>query len=199
MTYKIAVFSSSRGTVLQAIMDELKAGEMPGVELTGVFSNRKACGAIERAQESGFPTYTFAAKGKTREEYDAEVLTALSDLNVDLIVLVGYMRILSSDFVSAYEKRIINVHPSLLPEFAGGMDANVHQDVLDAGVKETGMTIHLVDESVDGGQILMQKSCAVAEGETVETLKSKVQALECQWMPEIIRQFADGRIQESIE
>jgi len=199
MTYKIAVFSSTRGTVLQAIMDELKAGEMPGIELAGAFSNRKSCGAIVRAEEAGFPTFTFSTKDKSREDYDAEVLEKLAELDVDLIVLVGYMRILSSGFVQAYEDRIINVHPSLLPDFAGGMDANVHQDVLDAGVKKTGMTIHLVDESVDGGKILLQKECEVEDGETVGSLKAKVQALECQWMPEVIRQFADGRIQKSIE
>jgi formyltetrahydrofolate-dependent phosphoribosylglycinamide formyltransferase len=174
-------------------MDEMEQGLMPGIELAGVFSNRRACGAIERAKEAGIPTFTFGAKGKTREEFDAELLAALKPLDVDLIVLVGYMRILSSDFVNAYAGKIINVHPSLLPAFSGGMNEDVHADVIAAGVKETGATIHLVDESVDGGKILLQESVEVAEDETPESLKNKVQALEKKMMPEVIRGFANGK------
>lgn len=189
MSFKIAVLASTRGTVLQAILDELSAGKLPGVELAGVLSN-KECGAIERARSGGVPALVFSTKGKTREEFDAELLEKLEEWNVDLVVLVGYMRLLSAPFVERYRDRIINVHPSLLPAFAGGMDANVHQEVLDAGVEKTGCTIHLVDESVDGGRILLQKEVAIGADETVDSLKAKVQALECEAMPEVIRDFA---------
>lgn len=193
MTYKIAVLASTRGTVLQSIMDEMEAGLMPGIELAGVFSNRRKCGAIERAAKAGYPTFTYGAKGKTREAFDQEMLSDLKRLNVDLIVLVGYMRILSAGFVEAYKDHIINVHPSLLPAFAGGMDSDVHSEVIAAGVKETGATIHLVDETVDGGRILLQESCEVASEDTAETLKNKVQNLEKKMMPEVIRGFANGK------
>lgn len=198
MTYKIAVLASTRGTVLQAIMAEMEAGTMPGIELVGVLSN-KDCGAIDKAAEAGIPNFIFDSRGKTREEFDEEVLMKLDELKVDLVVMLGYMRIVSKKFIEAYRGRIINVHPSLLPAFSGGMSDSVHQAVLDAGVEKTGCTIHRVDESVDGGEILLQKECEVSHGETVKSLKEKVQILEKKWIPEMIRQFADGQLQEAIE
>jgi len=193
MTYRIAVLASTRGTVLQSIMDEMEAGLMPGIELVGVFSNRRKCGAMERAANAGYATFAYGAKNKTREDFDQEILADLKRLNVDLVVLVGYMRILSKEFVDAYPGHIINVHPSLLPAFAGGMDSDVHSEVIAAGVKETGASIHLVDETVDGGKILIQESCEVSPEDTPETLKNKVQALEKKMMPEVIRGFANGK------
>ncbi|MFT7184109.1 MAG: formyltetrahydrofolate-dependent phosphoribosylglycinamide formyltransferase [Oceanicoccus sp.] len=198
MIYKIAVLASTRGTVLQAIMGELEAGEMPGIELVGVLSD-KNCGAIDRAAEQGLPNFTFDAKGKTREEFDSELLLKLEELEADLIVMVGYMRIVSKLFIDKYRGRILNVHPSLLPAFPGGVDGDVHEAVLAAGVEKTGCTIHLVDENLDAGEILMQMECSVDSDETTESLKAKVQDLECKAMPEIIRQFADGRLKEGIE
>lgn len=198
MSFKIAVLASTRGTVLAAILRELEAGRLPGVELAGVFSN-KECGAIEKARDAQVPAFVYEAKGKSREDFDQEMLHDLKRLNVDLVVLVGYMRILSAPFVEAFRNRIINVHPSLLPAFAGGMDGSVHEAVLAAGVSKTGCTVHMVDETVDGGRILLQKECEVSRVDTVESLKDKVQALESEAVPEVIRAFAEGRIQESIE
>ncbi len=199
MTYKIAVLSSSGGTVLQAIMDELKSGRMPGITFVGLFTDKKNSLALKRAKSAGYKTFFFDPQGKTRVEYDREMLEKLKELKVDLVVLAGYMRILSGLFVENYRDRIINVHPSLLPDFAGGMDMSVHGEVLKSGVEKSGMTIHLVDESLDRGLILMQSECKVVSDETPTSLKEKVQALECKGMVDVIKRFADGSIQESIE
>ena len=110
----------------------------------------------------------------------------LSNYQIDLILLIGWMRILSPVLVKSYKNKIINVHPSLLPKFAGGMDTNVHKEVLDAGETETGCTIHYVDETVDGGEIILQKKCIIEPYDTPDTLKAKVQKLEGEAFVEVI-------------
>ncbi len=199
--FRIAVLASTRGTDLQAIIDEIKAGKMPGVELACVISNRKDCYAITRAREQGFETHFIDpikpdGTPKTREEFDNEMVKILEAKQISLIVLVGYMRILSPSFVRSFKGRIINVHPALLPKF-GGKDffgSNVHEAVLKAGEKETGMTIHFVDENVDTGKIILQKKFPVEPNDTPKTLNEKVQTLEKQWYPEVIRWFAKGKL-----
>lgn len=194
--YKIAVIASTKGTDLQAIIDELKIGKMPGIELTMVISNKKNAYALERAAAQGYKAIFIDPKGKTKEEYDEELVAILKEYQVDLVVLIGYMRILTPVFVRAFPRRIINVHPSLMPNFSGAgfFGANVHEAVLKAGEKETGCTIHFVDEGVDTGEIILQKKVAVAPDDTPETLKAKVQALEKEWYPQVIRGFAKGEI-----
>ena len=113
----------------------------------------------------------------------------MDEKKVDLILLIGYMRILSAPFVNKYKNKILNVHPSLLPAFAGGMDLNVHEEVIKSGVKETGCTIHLVDEGVDSGKIILQKKCFVSPSDTTETLKKKVQKLEGSAWVEVLKRF----------
>lgn len=170
---------------------------MPGIKLACVISNKKDCYALQRAREQSFETYfvdPFLHDGqpKTREQFDEEMAKILEEKQVDLVVLVGYMRILSAPFIRKFKNRIINVHPALLPKF-GGKDffgANVHEAVLRASEKETGMTIHFVDEGVDTGKIILQKKVPVDPGDTPETLREKVQALEKKWYPEVIRQLA---------
>lgn len=193
--YKIAVLASTRGTDLQAIIDEIKAGTLD-VELTCVLSNKKKCYALERAREQGYEAIFVSSKDKTREEFDLEMAQILEEKQVDLIVLVGYMRILSSAFVRKFPNRIINVHPALVPAFCGPdfFDANVHQAVLDRGVKLTGCTIHIVNEECDEGPILLQKTVEVTPEDTPDTLKEKVQTLEKKWYPEVIRWFKDGKV-----
>ncbi len=192
--YKIAVLASTNGTDFQAIVDEIQAGTLKNVEIVGLFTNRAKCGAVAKAEKAGIPVFAFKAKGKSREIFDTEMIEKLKELKVDLVVLVGYMRILSDKFVQAFPNQIINVHPSLLPKFAGGMDSNVHEEVLKSGEKETGMTIHLVNEELDGGKILCQKSCPVLPDDTPETLKKRVQNLEKKWYPRVIQDFADGKL-----
>jgi formyltetrahydrofolate-dependent phosphoribosylglycinamide formyltransferase len=191
--YKVVILASTNGTDFQAIIDEVEAGTLK-VEISGLFTNRSKCGAVSKAEKAGIPVFSFSAKGKSREIFDAEMIEELQELKVDLIVLVGYMRILSDEFVQAFPNKIINIHPSLLPKFAGGMDTNVHEEVLAAGEKETGCTIHFVDEKLDGGAIICQKSCKIMENETVDSLKEKVQNLEKKWYPRVIQDFADGKI-----
>lgn len=192
--FKIAVLASTNGTDLQAIIDEMKAGKMPGIELALVASNKQNCYALERAKEQGFKTAFIDSKEKTREEFDKEMAAVLEKEQIDLVVLVGYMRILSTEFVRKFKNKIINVHPALIPKFCGPsfFGANVHEAVLAAKEKETGMTIHYVDEGVDTGKIILQKTCPVTPADTVESLKAKVQALEKQWYPEVIRNLAKG-------
>lgn len=193
--FTIAVLASTRGTDLQAIIDEIKAGKLD-VDLAAVISNKKDAFALERARERGFQAIFVDPKGKSREEYDRELIKILQELEVDLVVLVGYMRILTLPFIQAFRNRIINVHPSLIPKFCGPnfYGTNVHEAVLKAGEKETGMTIHIVTEECDKGPILLQKKVAIDPGDTPETLKAKVQELEKKWYPEVIGWIKDGKI-----
>lgn len=186
----ICVLASTKGTVLQAIIDDLKAGKMPGIELKFVLVDREDCGAAEKARKEGIPLVFLNPRPNgerlERTAYDEQLALICEKYGVDLIVLAGWMRILSPEFVRKYPKKIINIHPSLLPKYPG-MDLDVHQEVLAHGEKESGMTIHYVDEGVDTGEIILQKSLEVSPEETAETLKNKVQALEKQWYPEVIR------------
>lgn len=194
--FRIAVLASTRGTDLQAIIDEIKAGKMPGIELTLVVSNKKTAYALQRASEQGFETCFINPAGKSREEYDKELAALLESYQIDLVVLIGYMRILSPSFVRKFPRRIINVHPALTPKFSGPgfFGSNVHEEVLKAGEHETGCTFHFVDEEVDSGDIILQKKVAVDATDTPESLKEKVQTLEKTWYPEVIRWFAEGRV-----
>jgi len=198
-TFKIAVLASTKGTDLQAIIDEIKAGTLH-VELACVITN-KECYALERARAQGYEAFYLNPKDKTREEFDKEMAKILDEHQVDLIVLVGYMRILSEWFVHHFPRKIINVHPALIPKYCGKSfyDASVHEAVLANHDKETGMTIHFVDELCDHGEIIVQKKCEVKPDDTPDTLKDRVQALEKKWYPEVIRMFANGERRQKAE
>lgn len=190
MSFRIAVLASTRGTDLQAIIDEIKRGALH-VELACVVSNKKNCYALERARIQGFKTYFVDPNGKTRETFDAKLVTLLYREKIDLIVLAGYMRILTPNFIHAFSKKIINIHPALIPKFCGKdfYGSNVHEAVLSKGETETGITIHYVDEGVDTGKIIMQKTCPVLPNDTIETLKKRVQELEKEWYPKVIEEI----------
>ena len=191
--FKIIVLASTRGTDLQAIIDEIKAAKMPGIELSAVISNKKDCYALERAKEQGFETYFVSQKGKTREEFDKEMAGIIKEKQADLIVLVGYMRILSSWFVKEFKNKIINIHPAIDIKKYGGagfFGGNVHEAVLKAGEKETGCTIHYVTEDVDTGPIIAQAKVKITPDDTVDTLKEKVQEEEKKLYPEVIRKLS---------
>ena len=173
----IGVLGSTKGTDLQAILDAIHSKNLNATVST-VISNRKNAYILDRAKDHGVPFYFISHKGKDRKDFDAEMTGVLKKHEVDLVLLIGFMRILSSSFCREWRDRILNVHPSLLPKYAGGMDTNVHEEVLKNKDKETGCTIHFVTDELDSGPILIQKKCAVEKGDTVETLKSKVQALE---------------------
>ena len=195
-SFKIGVLASTKGTDLQAIIDELQDGKMPGIELAVILSNKKNAFALQRARQHGFKAIFVDPKGKSREEYDERLADILQKNGVNLVVLIGYMRILSADFVRKFPRRIINVHPALMPKFSGPgyFGANVHEEVIRAGEKESGCTIHFVDDGVDTGAILLQKKVKINTNETPESLKEKVQGLEKKWYPEVIRRFASGKI-----
>ncbi len=191
--YKIAFLSSTNGTNLQSFIDAQKAGQLPNVDICCLITDKSLCGAAEKARAAGIKVYFIDPKPVNRETYDQSVADTLAYFDVDLVVLGGYMKILGPVVVEKYRGRILNVHPSLLPKNAGGMNLNVHQAVLDAGDSETGMTIHQVTEKLDGGEIILQKSVAVEPGDTAESLKEKVQTLEKEWYPKVVLAMANGQ------
>jgi len=191
---KVAVLGSTRGTDLAGIFKAIDSGELTGVEVCIVISNKKNAPILELARQRNIPAYFIAPGDLSREDYDRRVHNALLEAGAELVLLIGYMRFLSPWFVKEWWGKCLNVHPSLLPKFAGGMDLNVHQAVLDAGEKETGATIHFVDEGADTGPIAWQESIPVAENETAESLKQKVQALEVKGFVEVLKKARDGKL-----
>ena len=182
---KLGVLGSTNGTDLQAILDAIDQ-KIIKASVSIVISNKKNAYILERAKKHGVSTQYICHKGKSRQEFDQEVTNLLKENEVDLILLIGFMRILSDEFCHNWRDKILNVHPSLLPKYAGGMDTNVHEEVLANGDTETGCTIHFVTEEVDGGPILVQKSCKVGPNDNIYTLKKRVQALEGQAFIEAI-------------
>jgi len=174
---RLGVLGSTNGTDLQAILDAI-SGRKLIANVAVLISNRANAYILERARNHNVPAFFISHKKKTRKEFDTEMTAVLKKHNVDLVLLIGFMRILSAEFCREWQDRILNVHPSLLPKYTGGMDMNVHTEVLKNGDKETGCTIHFVTEELDAGPILVQKSCRVEIDETVQSLKAKVQALE---------------------
>ena len=188
----LTVFASTRGTDLQAIIDAQKSGEMPDAELKFVLSDKKECYALERAKQAGIKTVFINPQGKTREEFDAECLKICQAENIDLIILIGYMRIITKVLIEPYQDKIVNIHPSLLPKYPG-MDLDVHKEVLKNQEKETGCTLHFVTEDLDAGPVILQEKVIIAENETPESLKAKVQEKEKEVILKGIRMFADRR------
>ena len=174
---KLGVLGSTRGTDLQAIINSINNKELMA-EVAVVISNKKDAYILDRAKQNKIPSFFLSHKSMKRDEFDRKISNVLKNNNVELVLLIGFMRILSAEFCQTWRDRMINVHPSLLPKYAGGMDSSVHEEVLKNGEKETGCTIHFVTEEVDGGPILIQKRCLVGDNDTAETLKKKVQELE---------------------
>jgi len=173
----LAVFASTRGTDLQAIIDAKNEGSLEHVNIRLVLSNKADCFALERAANAGIKTVFVNPKGKSRLEFDAECLRICEENEINLIYLIGYMRIISGVLISAYQGKILNIHPSLLPKYPG-MDLDVHAEVIRNGETETGCTLHFVTEVLDAGPIFLQEKVELSKDETPKTLKEKVQALE---------------------
>jgi phosphoribosylglycinamide formyltransferase-1 len=188
--FRIVVLASGGGTNLQAILDKLHGRD--GIEVVGVGSNKPDCLALERAERAGVATAVFAADDyPDREARDAAIGDWVEERGFELIVLAGYMELLSPGFVRRFEGRIINVHPALLPSFPG-LDA-VGQ-ALEHGVKITGVTIHFVDEGVDSGPIILQRPVPVPADRQWRTLEDAIHATEHALLPETIRLIAAGRV-----
>jgi phosphoribosylglycinamide formyltransferase 1 len=179
---KIAILISGRGSNMVAIIDAIREGRLDA-EAAVVISNVESAPGLEKARERGVPTLVITRKGREREEHDREIITALKNYDVSLVGLAGYMRLLSSFFVNAYQNRILNIHPSLLPAFPG---VDAQRQALEAGVKITGCTVHLVDEQLDHGPIVMQRAVEVLDTDTVETLSARILEQEHQIYPEAI-------------
>ncbi len=173
----IAVLGSTRGSLLAPLVDGLKSN-LPDMKVVCVISNKEHSGILAKAESMNIPAIFCPVAGMEREQYDQGLSEVLQSYQADWVVLLGYMRILSASFVSQWQHRIINTHPSLLPAHAGLMDLAVHQAVLDAGDKESGCSVHLVTEALDAGPVLLQKKCPVLPDDNAETLKNRVQNLE---------------------
>ncbi len=174
---------SGGGTNLQALIDAQARGELPSGRLALVVSSKEGAYALARAEQAGIPTVVIPRKAyNSQEAFDRAILDAWKEARIDLVVLAGYLSILSPGVTRSYENRIINVHPSLIPSFcgAGFYGLRVHQAALDYGVKVTGATVHIVNEIPDGGRILLQKAVEIREGDTPETLQKRVME-EAEW------------------
>ena len=177
MKTKIAVFVSGGGTNLQALIDAADAGALPSGEIVLVLASSPKAFALERAAKAGIPSAVVSAKTEGSQAAAEEKMnTLLKAYGVELIVLAGYLSILSEDFTRRWDKRILNIHPSLIPAFCGKgyYGLRVHEEALRRGVKVTGATVHFVNEIPDGGEILLQQAVAVLPGDTPETLQRRV-------------------------
>ncbi len=186
---KIGILISGRGSNMQAIVEAVQSGLIVNCEVAVVISDKADAEGLLKAKERGIETLVIAKNKRSREEHDAEIIGELQIRGVELICLAGYMRLLSKDFVRAFPDKIINIHPSLLPAFKG-LDAQ--KQAIEYGVKISGCTVHFVDEALDHGAIILQKSVEVADDDTAETLSVKILKLEHALYIEALRQIAAG-------
>ena len=186
---RVAIFASGSGTNLQAIID----AQIKTIEIALVFSNKSDAYAIERAKTHNLPVEVIDHKSfESREDFDSEIVRILEPYNLDLVILAGYMRILSPELVRAYKGKIINIHPALLPSFPG---INSARQALEYGVKYTGVTVHFVDEGVDTGPIILQSIVEIEDRDTEESLLQKIHKVEHQIYPEAIELVSSGQIE----
>ena len=196
---KVAVCVSGGGTNLQAIIDKVKDGTITNAEIALVVSNKPGAYALERAKNAGIPTAVIEPKAyPDREAFGQAMIDALNNAGIELVVLGGYLVILPENLVKAFEGRMINIHPSLIPSHCGDgyYGLKVHESVLKRGNKVTGATVHFVDEGTDSGPIILQKAVDVLEGDTPETLQKRVME-EAEWviLPKAIDLFANNRLE----
>lgn len=196
----IAVMVSGGGTNLQALIDAQKAGKIPHGQIRLVIASNDRAYALQRAEKENIPSAVIRHKDyPVQEEFDQKIVDTLHEYQIDMVVLAGYLSILGPTMIRAYEDRIINIHPSLIPSFCGKgfYGLKVHEEALKRGVKVTGATVHLVNEIPDGGRILKQKAVEVKEGDTPETLQRRVME-QAEWilLPEACEELAE-RIAET--
>ena len=197
-TKRIAVLVSGGGTNLQALIDAQQARTLRGGEIVAVLSSRAGAYALERAAKAGIPGYVVARKDfDSNQAMTVALVEKLQSLHVDLVVLAGFLHILTGEMVAAYPNAILNVHPALIPSFCGkgAYGLHVHEMALSYGVKVTGATVHLVTEEPDGGPIVLQKAVAVREGDTPEVLQRRVME-EAEWiiLPQAVSLFCQDRL-----
>jgi len=194
---KIAVLVSGGGTNLQALIDAQNSGIIKSGEISLVVSNVESAYALTRAKNNNIKTFYIPSKAP---DFEVQLKKVLSENNIDLIILAGFMKILSADFTRIFENRIINVHPSLIPSFCGKgfYGLRVHEEALKYGVKVTGATVHFVNEIPDGGDIIMQKAVYIEDGDTPEILQKRVME-QAEWkiLPESCELLCQKFIKES--
>ncbi|MCI9003565.1 MAG: phosphoribosylglycinamide formyltransferase [Oscillibacter sp.] len=180
---RIAVLVSGGGTNLEALLNAQEAGNIPHGEIVVVLASNPGAYALERARNHGVPGFAVPRKGLSQEEFEAGLTEKLTKYRADMIVLAGFLSILSEDFVRRWPKRILNVHPSLIPAFCGRgfYGLKVHEEALRRGVKVTGATVHYVNEIPDGGEILLQKAVEILPGDTPEILQRRVME-QAEWV-----------------
>ena len=197
-TKRIAVLVSGGGTNLQALIDAQQSGRLQGGEIVAVLSSKAGVYALERAEKAGIPGYVVARKDfASNQTMTLALVEKLRSLSIDLVVLAGFMHILTPEMVAAYPNAILNVHPALIPSFCGkgAYGLHVHEMALAYGVKVTGATVHFVNEEPDGGPIVLQKAVAVREGDTPEVLQRRVME-EAEWiiLPQAVSLFCQDRL-----
>ena len=180
---RIAILISGRGSNMLALIDAVRTGGIAHAEVAVVISDKRDAPGLEKAAEFGIETLVIERQRRSREEHDRDIIAALKTRDIDLVCLAGYMRVLSSEFINAYRGRILNIHPSLLPLFPG---LNAQQQALHHGAKISGCTVHLVDETLDGGPVVAQSSVAVHADDTIESLSARILIEEHQLYPEAV-------------
>ena len=187
----IGVLASGRGTNLHAIIESIEEGKIAG-EIKVVISDNPDAYALKRAQQHHIATrYINFKEFKNREDYNKEIIKTLKEKKIELVVLAGYMRILSPYFIRTYKNKIINIHPALLPSFPG---LHAQEQAVEYGVKVSGCTVHFVDKGVDSGPIILQKAVEVSDDDTEESLAEKILKEEYQIYPRAIQLFSEGRL-----
>ncbi|MEP6904275.1 MAG: phosphoribosylglycinamide formyltransferase [Actinomycetota bacterium] len=189
---KIGILISGRGSNMTAIVEAVQSGQIPSSEVVVVISDKTSAEGLEKATTRGVETVVIARKKRSRAEHDTEIIAELKARNVELVCLAGYMRLLSSGFVCAFPNRIVNIHPSLLPSFPG-LDAQ--RQAIEYGVKVSGCTVHFVDEDLDHGAIILQKSVEVADDDTAESLSAKILEHEHELYVKALKQIVEGKIE----
>ncbi len=188
---KVGVMASGRGSNFHALIKASKNSEMPDVELKILIVNKKDAHAIKIAKKNNIEHVIITSDDKTRNEFERNALSVLKEKQIEIVVLAGFMRLLTSEFIKIYRNKILNIHPSLLPSFPG---ANAHRDAIEYGAKISGCTAHLVDEGIDTGPIIMQKSVAIDKNETAESLSEKILPYEHEILPKALQLLCSGRI-----
>jgi phosphoribosylglycinamide formyltransferase-1 len=190
MNKRIGVLLSGRGSNFEALADSIAAGRIPSAEIAIVVSNREGAPGIQRAVARGIPARVIPSKGLEREAYDRQVVAVLNEHKVELVCLAGYMRLLSPYFVAAFPQRILNIHPSLLPSFAG---LESQRQALEYGVKFAGCTVHFVDENLDAGPIVVQAVVPVKDADTEAALSERILHEEHRIYSEAVRFVLEGK------
>ena len=190
MKTPVAVLISGSGSNLQSIIDQAEAGSLP-IRICCVISNKPDAFGLERARKHDIPAVCISSRGKTRDEHEKEIIAVLESHGAELVVLAGYMRLLSSVLLERFKGRVINIHPALLPSFPG---THGYEDAWNYGVKVSGCTVHFVDEGCDTGAIILQAVNPIEPDDTLETFRQRGLAIEHQALPEAIRLYCTDRL-----